>query len=328
MRRTPLTVVDTLLDRTVVGSYTRFGYDFRRRLPHWPEDPAPDSMVSRHVLVTGAGSGLGEETALELAALGATVHLVTRSEERARPVVEEVRRRQGAAADVRVHSCDVGDLVAVRELAGALERELTEEQARLAAIVHNAGVMPPGRSTSAQGHELSVAVHVLGPVLLTELLAERLRGGRSIFVTSGGMYAQKLDADDPEYLHGEYSPTTAYARSKRMQVELLPILAERWRSVTAAAMHPGWADTPGVRESLPRFHQLTEWALRDTRQGADTAVWLAATPERIEDARLWHDRRPRRAHLVPTTISRPEKVQQLWAWVCAQTGLDPEAESV
>ena len=80
-----------------------------------------------------------------------------------------------------------------------------------------------------------------------------------LFVTSGGMYGQRLRADDPEFTSGEYSGTTAYARSKRAQVELLPVLADRWSGdgIGVHAMHPGWADTPGVVESLPRFHKLT-----------------------------------------------------------------------
>ena len=93
-------------------------------------------------------------------------------------------------------------------------------------------------------------------------------------MTSGGMYAQALRDDDPEYLHGEYSPTTAYARSKRTQVELLPVLQERWPRLGVHATHPGWADTPGVQESLPTFRRLTSPFLRDAAGGADTTVWL------------------------------------------------------
>ena len=92
------------------------------------------------------------------------------------------------------------------------------------------------------------------------------------------MYGQRLRADDPEFTQGEYSPTAAYARSKRAQVELLPVLAERWSGdgIGVHATHPGWADTPGVVDSLPRFHKLTGPLLRDAEGGADTTVWLGA----------------------------------------------------
>lgn len=130
-----------------------------------------------------------------------------------------------------------------------LEADLGER--RIDVLVHNAGAMPPERTESAQGHEMTMALHVLGPVLMTELLAERLRGGRVVLVTSGGMYTQRLREDDPEYVEGDYSPTTAYARSKRAQVELLPVLQQRWapRGIEVHATHPGWADTPASSSS-------------------------------------------------------------------------------
>ena len=102
-----------------------------------------------------------------------------------------------------------------------------------------------------------MALHVLGPVAMTEALLPALDdAARVVLVTSGGMYAQSLPADDPEYLHDEYSPTASYARSKRAQVELLPVLQERWPRLCVHATHPGWADTPGVQESLPTFRRL------------------------------------------------------------------------
>ena len=152
---------------------------------------------------------------------------------------------------------------------------------RLDVLVHNAGAMPETRTESAQGHEMTMALHLLGPVLMTDLLRPVLAGhdARVVFVTSGGMYGQRLRADDPAYVRGEYSPTTAYARSKRAQVELLPVLARRWapEGVVVGATHPGWADTPGIETSLPTFHRLIGPLLRDAEGGVDTTVWLAAT---------------------------------------------------
>ncbi len=78
---------------------------------------------------------------------------------------------------------------------------------------------------------MALATHVLGPLLMTELLRPVLAAAgqaRVVVVSSGGMYAQRLAADDPEYLQGSYSGTTAYARTKRMQVALTPLMQERW----------------------------------------------------------------------------------------------------
>ena len=159
---------------------------------------------------------------------------------------EEVRRTLAdrvPGADLVVDRCDVGDLDDVRRFVDGLDLP------HLDVLVHNAGAMPPQRTESKQGHELTMALHVLGPVLMTELLRPRLTDGRVVLVTSGGMYGQRLRDDDPEYLAGDYSPTTAYARSKRAQVELLPVLQDRWGpdGISVTATPPGLGRHPRHR---------------------------------------------------------------------------------
>ena len=114
---------------------------------------------------------------------------------------------------------------------------------------------------------------------------------------------------------GEYKGSAAYARTKRGQV----ILAEMWadqladRGVTVNAMHPGWADTPGVVDSLPMFYKVTKPFLRKASEGADTIVWLAASNEAAGQSGLfWHDRRPRSTHKTRRTEERPEDRTALW----------------
>ncbi|MGZ4454975.1 MAG: SDR family NAD(P)-dependent oxidoreductase [Nocardioides sp.] len=316
LARALATGLDTALDRTVAPGYTRLGLAVRRHLPTWPADPEPGCLEGKVAAVTGATSGLGLATAEALAALGAEVHLVVRDTDKGARVVRQITGRHPLARLV-LDRCDVGDLDDVRRFAGELDAD------RLDVLVHNAGAMPPERTESPQGHELTMALHVLGPVLMTELLAPRLTDGRVVLVTSGGMYGQRLRADDPEYLQGDYSPTTAYARSKRAQVELLPVLDARWggRGVSVHATHPGWADTPGVVDSLPTFHKVTGPFLRDAAGGADTTVWLAATEPVPTGGRLWHDRHPRPTHLTRRTRTDAAERDRLWAWVEDATGL-------
>ena len=311
--------VDTVLDRTIAPGFLRIGLEARRRLPGWPADPEPGCLTGRTVAVTGATSGLGLATAEGLARLGASVRLVVRDPDKGARVRDRLLA-DVPGADVTVDRCDVADLDDVRRFADALDVD------RLDVLVHNAGVMPPQRTESPQGHELTMAVHVLGPVLMTELLLPRLRTGgdaRVVEVTSGGMYAQALRADDPEYHQGRYSPTTAYARSKRAQVELAPVLGERWApdGVGVHVTHPGWADTPGVVESLPRFHQLTAPLLRDAAGGADTTVWIAATEPQPASGGLWHDRRARPSHVLPRTRRPDADTRRMWEWVQEAVGL-------
>lgn len=191
-------------------------------------------------------------------------------------------------------------------------------------VVHNAAVMPSHRSESVDGHELTVATHVLAPVLLTELLRPSLRlsGSRVVFVTSGGMYTQRLPVDDPEFERGSYRGAVAYARSKRMQVELTPLLARRWApdQISVYAMHPGWVDTPGIAQSLPVFRRLLRPVLRPPEAGADTAVWLAATSPSPVSGSFWHDRQQRPTSYREATRPDPQDVERLWRWVQQATG--------
>jgi NAD(P)-dependent dehydrogenase (short-subunit alcohol dehydrogenase family) len=313
--------VDTALDRSVVLGFSRIGPAIRRRLPTWPADPAPDALTGQHVAVTGSTSGLGLATALGLLRLGATVHLVVRNPAKAEQVRTELLGQAPGGA-VEIHPCDVSDLDDVRRFSAALAADLPH----LDVVVHNAGAMPPARTDSPQGHELTMALHVLGPVLMTDLLLPVMAGrdARVVLVTSGGMYAQRLRDDDLEYLDGDYSGTTAYARSKRAQIELLPLLQERWggAGVQVYATHPGWADTPGVVESLPTFRKVTRPILRDAEGGAETTVWLVAQQPPLPGGGLWHDRRDRPTHLRRSTRTDRAAALRLWDWVSDQANLD------
>ena len=116
---------------------------------------------------------------------------------------------------------------------------------------------------------------------LTRSLLEPLRAGapaRVINVSSGGMYTQRLRADDLQSEQGEFDGAAVYARTKRAEVVLTELWAQRLdpAQITVHAMHPGWADTPGVKSSLPRFYRATKPLLRTPAQGADTIVWLGA----------------------------------------------------
>lgn len=302
-------VVDRLLDRLVVPGYSRIGFAVRRL--GW--DPlAEDALAGRTVLVTGATGGLGLEIAAGCARLGATVHVLGRDRARGEEAMRRLRREVHGGQFV-LEMCDVGSLADVERFCA----DLAARVPRLDGLVHNAGVMPPERTETADGHETTLAVHVLGPHLMTHLLTESLAaaGGRVVPMSSGGMYAQRLHAEDPELRHGEYSPTGAYARTKRMQVVLAELWAERLapRGVTVHAMHPGWADTPGVRTSLPMFRLVTSPILRTAREGADTAVWLLATPELTPaTGGFWHDRVARPTHVLPRTRESAQDRTAFW----------------
>ncbi len=275
--------VDTAMDRSVVLGYTTIGLAVRRAMPGWPADPLPRRwrVGTCSSPAPAPGSGPRRSRGWPASARSCTCSCATRPRGPGSPTGSAPHT---PAAELRLWRCDVADLDDVRRFATGFATEVPD----LHAVVHNAGVMPPERTESPQGLELSMAVHLVGPVVMTEALRGPLAGGRVVLVSSGGMYAQPLHADDPGYTAGDYSPTTSYARSKRWQVELAPLLADRWGAdgTTVATMHPGWADTPGVRESLPTFRRLTRPVLRDDAQGADTSVWLTAVGARPADRSL------------------------------------------
>jgi NAD(P)-dependent dehydrogenase (short-subunit alcohol dehydrogenase family) len=270
-------------------------------------------MAGKRVVVTGATAGLGEAMARSFAELGATVHLLGRNPEKVKRSAGLVRG-QVPGAVVIDEVCDVSDLDAIRvwthDLSGRIDA--------LHGLVHNAGAMPKERVETAEGHETQLALHVLGPHLITDRLLPLLRnadGASVVFMSSGGMYTAPLDTDDMDSERGEYEGIRVYARTKRMQVVLADAWAERLAderlredhvaatNVKVESMHPGWAATPGVSESLPTFQKFARPLLRDATDGADTAVWLVATRPESKPPHFWHDRVQR-----PTTFGwqRPE----------------------
>ncbi|MFD4356872.1 SDR family NAD(P)-dependent oxidoreductase [Nocardia sp. NPDC058518] len=310
------THLDATLDRTVVLGYSRIGFRVRRRA--WPPFP-PQALKGRTAVVTGANSGIGKAIAAGLAGLGASVTLAVRNTSRGDAAAAEITATVPDAV-LPVERCDVADLVNVREFA---DRFLGKTD-RLDVLVHNAGVMPTSRTESPQGHELCLATHVLGPLLLTELLSPamaRAAAARVILMSSGGMYTQALHPDDLEYRTDDYHGATAYSRSKRMQVTLTPVLANHYAGagISVHSMHPGWVDTSGIATSLPKFHALTRPLLRSPADGADTAIWLAAT-DRLPSGRFWHDRRIRPEHYLRRTHERSADRDRLWQFCAAAIG--------
>ncbi len=312
----PARLLDAVLDRLVVPGYSRLGPALRHRW--WPADPAPGSMAGKRVLVSGATSGIGEAMARAFLELGATVHVLGRNRAKTETLVARLRADH-PGADVEAEVCDVGDLAAVRTWAA----DFTDRVDALHGLVHNAGALPPARSETAQGHELSYAVHVLGPHLMTVLLADTLVDDEAsvVWMSSGGMYGAGLRDDDPEFGTGEYSGVRAYARTKRMQVVLAADWARRLadRGIRAESTHPGWVDTAGVTTSIPGFGKAMGPLLRTAAEGADTTVWLVATRPASTGEHFWHDRAQRPSTLGWERSQDPARVRRFLDQVAEAT---------
>lgn len=316
-------IADTALEIPIVTSFTKIGYLARRKLDDWA--PLTDyDFTGRVVVLTGATSGLGRCAAQILAEQGATLVVVGRTAERNQGVVDELIESTGNDAISQV-ACDTGEYDQVRQLA---DRVLADHD-RLDVLIHNAGALTAERNDASNGTEQTVASQVVGPFLLTSLLLDRLAdtdGSRVITMSSGGMYTSGLTVGQIEMPADDYSGTEQYARAKRAQVTLNEMWAERFgdRGVSFQAMHPGWADTPGVEAALPGFRKVMGPLLRDADEGADTLVWLAGDAEPLDhNGGFWLDRRLRSIHKLPTTrkTDTPERRERLWNWVTAEAGL-------
>ena len=311
-------LLDRALDWTVVPGFTSVGY--RVRSGDWDETP---DLGGLSALVTGASSGLGAATCETLATSGARVEMLVRDPAKGEDVRARIAEQTGSDR-LRLWECDVSSLESVREFATRFRREAGP----LSALVNNAGVMPPERRHSADGLELGFATNVLGPFLLTGLLLPALGAGapsRVVNVSSGGMYTAKLDAADLQLVHRDYDPPRFYAHAKRCEVVLTELWQERLAGtgVTAHSMHPGWADTPGIQDSLPGFRRVMRPLLRDERQGADTIAWLCWAPEPARRPGLfWHDRAPRATHKAPGTRESGEDRRLLWESCMELSGWD------
>ena len=269
-------------------------------------------LTGRRIVVTGPTSGLGFAAAATLAALGADLDLVCRDRVRGERTADAISER-ARGARVAVTVADLSSLESVAAAASTLGARPVD------VLVHNAGVLPAERVETPDGLELVFATHVAGPFLLTKMLRRALgdaaHGGRVIWVSSGGMYTRRLDLDDPQWRKRPYDGVLAYAETKRAQVVLAELWAEEMRAegVRVNAMHPGWADTPGVASSIPRFHAVTRVLLRTPAQGADTIVWLAASEAAgRETGRFFFDRRARLTHWLPGTRETERERDALW----------------
>lgn len=319
-------LTDAGLEASVVGSFSRIGISARCALLSEFRAPLP-SMAGRTVLITGATSGIGLAAACGLARLGAQVSFLARDRDRA----ERARGQIAAAAasgghdrdSVQYGLADLDDIDSVRAFAA----KFTHSVDKLDVLIHNAGTIYSVLATNSRGVELTVAGQLIAPLVLTELLLDRLQAAapaRVITVSSGGMYSKRVDirelaAPSPVTYRG----AARYALVKRAQVALSTQWAARTDASQIAfhAMHPGWVRTPGLSRALPTFGRIMGPLLRTPGQGADTIIWLASADRRqLGTGRFWHDRRPRTAYRWPGPPPDPPGAgQALWDWAVELT---------
>jgi dehydrogenase/reductase SDR family member 12 len=291
-------------------SFTRIGYVARLL----PLRPIAADFSGQNWLVTGATGGIGKATALLAAARGAHVFAVGRNTDALASLVAEAVGLRGAIVPIQ---CDLSSIKAIDRLARG-----EEVSGPIDVLVNNVGILNRAHSATPEGFETTYATSLLGHFHLTEALGEVGRLADRVVVinvASGGMFNVPLNLAMIDQKEKGFNGFASYASHKRAQVAL----ADHWRAKFGAlgadtyAIHPGWADTAGVRTSLPTFRKILKPVLRNAEQAADTVIWLAAErPEGLED-RVWFDRKHRTTHPFPHTrqplTTVPELVARLEA---------------
>jgi retinol dehydrogenase 14 len=270
-----------------------------------------DAMSGKIVLVTGATSGIGESTARGLAAMGATVIVAGRSEERAQAASERIQRGGGTG---KVHVL-VGDLASQRDVR-ALARDFLDRFDRLDVLVNNAGVDVGRRWVTPEGLELTFAVNYVAPFLLTTLLLDVLQASapsRILSVASAAHRAGRIDFDDlqSERRFGQ----RAYNNSKLALVAFTYELARRLHGtgVTANCVDPGFVRT-SLGSTMPVGYRLVGMLmfpfLARPEKGARTSVWAASNPDLAEITGSYF-KAERPVETAPQTHDR-ETAERLW----------------
>ncbi|MCH1554140.1 MAG: SDR family NAD(P)-dependent oxidoreductase [Luminiphilus sp.] len=289
--------------------FTRYGY--LTGLKRWA--PMSERLEGRHIVITGANSGIGLASAIALAEAGASLTLVVRNAEKAAST-RDILFNETGRDDFHFEHCDLSLVTATEQL---INRLLAQGKT-IDVLINNAGALFNDHIITSEGLENSFALLLLTPWRLSEgllpLLENHETTARVINVVSGGMYAERLNMKRLNVGPDGYRGARAYAQCKRALSILTELWAQAWcdSNIAVNAMHPGWSDTPGVQKSLPGFRFVTQSVLRDHVEGADTIVWLARSRQGDDlTGKLFLDREPRSTYLLGNHVEPEDERAKL-----------------
>jgi len=280
-------------------------------------------MTGKTCVVTGANSGIGKETALALAKMGARVVLVCRNEEKGEAALADIRR-EATAAQLDLMIADMSSFASVRALAG----QIREKCPRLDVLINNAGAAVPKRTLSADGIEMTVAGNHLGAALLTLLLLDLLKASapaRIINVSSEAQRRAPLDMNDLQFERRKYQALAAYGQSKLLMNAFTFELARRLAgtSVTANCLHPGVVRTNIWPSNPPLLFKIILGVMKpfmlDSKRGAEVTIYLATSPD-VTNVTGEYFVKAKVAP--PNPLSRDPKIAaEIWQWTTDMIGV-------
>jgi len=228
------------------------------------------------VLITGATRGIGQAASIQLARAGAELAVVGRDPERVEMVAGEAEAAAGGAR-VHQHVADLSPMGGVRALAA----EVLERYERIDVLANNAGALFGTRRETAEGLERTFALNHLAPFLLTNLLRERLAGGRVVTTASDAHTGGLLDLEDLQSKRS-YSAMRVYGTTKLCNILFTRELARRAPELRANCFHPGVVRTGFAKEEGGIWKLLTTIGapfFRSPAHGARSLVWLALSED-------------------------------------------------
>jgi NAD(P)-dependent dehydrogenase (short-subunit alcohol dehydrogenase family) len=274
------------------------------------------------VVLTGATRGIGQAAAVELARRGAEVVVVGRDPRR---VADVVRQAQAASGGAPIHAklADLTLLASVR----ALAEELRDQHERIDVLANNAGALFASRKVTSEGFEQTFALNHLAPFLLTNLLLDRLDGGRVVTTASDAHTGGRLDLDDLQS-EKSYAAMRVYGTTKLCNILFTRELAKRAPELHANCFHPGVVRTGFGKNENGIWKLLTTLGgpfFRSPERGARSLVWLATseeggrlTGEYIEDEKVAQ----------PSAAAQdPDLARELWQRSAALVGLSADARA-
>ncbi|KAI8485323.1 retinol dehydrogenase 12-like [Branchiostoma floridae x Branchiostoma belcheri] len=250
---------------------------------------SPARLDGKTIIITGANTGIGKETARDLAARGARVILACRDLTKAETAASEIRKSTGNG-NVVIEQLDLASLASVRNFATIIN----EREPKVNILINNAGVGATPKWVTEDGFVLQFGTNHLGHFLLTNLLLDKLKNSapsRVVIVSSVMHEWGKIDFDDISY-EKSYSPIGSYCQSKLANVLFMRELARRLKGtgVTVNALHPGWTRTELARHlattfgwaSLPMVPVAAIFCYmfwKNAKQGAQTTIHLVVDKE-------------------------------------------------
>lgn len=280
-------------------------------------------MNTKRVLITGANSGMGLASTIELAKRGYEVIMGCRNEERGQKALQEARDKSGSD-QISLMKCDLGSLQHIREFA----EQFNQKYDRLDVLLNNAGVVNLKRQETADGFEMSIGVNHLGHFLLTHLLLDALKAspqGRIVVVSSGAYKIGKIHWDDP-YLHNGYTVIKSYAQSKIANIFFTRVMADKLKdtNITINCLHPGAVATNiGVDRDTGFGKRILAGVaylpfFQTPEQGAETAIFLVDDSSVAQSSGLYYYRK--KIHkLKPKALDDAEALR-FWEWSQEQVG--------